>query len=344
MKLASSPSSPPSRLCAPGAGAEGLHPGRARRAARAGRAVSRRRAVAGPDRRHLSRRRRRGRGVVARQSAPARRGRGARGRAGALGSGVKSLLAFPEVLARMDESPQWLRDLGEAFLAQQPHVMDTVQGLRRRAQANGQLATSNDTAVYQQGEAIVVAAAQPRSSTCATTTRSSSTARGGGRRYSPGVLAPVASAPGGRGARFFYSQPDWHHHYVRVVHRPVSRRTRTGRTSHPARRQHSPRPSSMRRRRSGSRPRPVRARARGAAQADRAVAAADAGGQRLLAHPAAARRAAQRAAARREPPPAGRSQPRAVAGARRAIARQRPAARRPSDRGGGHGEHAADRG
>ena len=54
---------------------------------------------------------------------------------------VKSLLAFPELLARMDESPQWLRDLGEAFLGQQAQVMDTVQGLRRRAQANGQLVT-----------------------------------------------------------------------------------------------------------------------------------------------------------------------------------------------------------
>jgi hypothetical protein len=50
---------------------------------------------------------------------------------------VKALIAFPELLARMDESAQWTADLGAAFLNQEPHVMDTVQGLRRRAQASG---------------------------------------------------------------------------------------------------------------------------------------------------------------------------------------------------------------
>lgn len=73
---------------------------------------------------------------------------------------VKSLLAFPELLARMNESPQWLHDLGEAFTAQQAQVMDTVQGLRRRAQAAGNLPSSGDYAVYEQGQAIVV---EPRS-------------------------------------------------------------------------------------------------------------------------------------------------------------------------------------
>jgi len=72
---------------------------------------------------------------------------------------VKALLAFPELLIRMDESPQWLHDLGEAFVLQEAHVMDTVQALRRRAQAAGNLATTDQYAVYQQHEAIVV---QPR--------------------------------------------------------------------------------------------------------------------------------------------------------------------------------------
>ena len=72
---------------------------------------------------------------------------------------VKALLAFPELLIRMDESPQWLHDLGEAFVLQEAHVMDTVQALRRRAQAAGNLAATDQYAVYQQDEAIVV---QPR--------------------------------------------------------------------------------------------------------------------------------------------------------------------------------------
>jgi hypothetical protein len=50
---------------------------------------------------------------------------------------VKALVAFPELLARMDESPQWLADLGEAYRVHGHYVMDTVQGLRLRAQANG---------------------------------------------------------------------------------------------------------------------------------------------------------------------------------------------------------------
>ena len=72
---------------------------------------------------------------------------------------VKSLVAFPELLQRMAESPSWLADLGQAFLTQEPQVMDSVQGLRHRAQANGQLTSSGQTVVYQQGDAIVV---QPR--------------------------------------------------------------------------------------------------------------------------------------------------------------------------------------
>ncbi|HEX6240873.1 MAG TPA: DUF3300 domain-containing protein, partial [Polyangiales bacterium] len=73
---------------------------------------------------------------------------------------VKALVAFPDLLARMEESPQWLRELGEAFLQQQAQVMDTVQNLRQRARANGQLNTTEQTAVYQQDNAIVI---EPRS-------------------------------------------------------------------------------------------------------------------------------------------------------------------------------------
>lgn len=72
---------------------------------------------------------------------------------------VKALVAFPELLERMYESPQWLHELGEAFRFQEPHVMATVQALRRRARAAGHLASTEYQAVYDYGEAIVV---QPR--------------------------------------------------------------------------------------------------------------------------------------------------------------------------------------
>jgi hypothetical protein len=134
---------------------------------------------------------------------------------------VKSLLAFPELLARMDESPQWLRDLGEAFLGQQAQVMDTVQGLRQRAQANGQLVTSADTAVYQQGEAIVV---QPRAQVVYVPYYDPYVVYGPwwwGPYYRPVVWRAWSPYPVFLTHGFFYSAPDWRHRHVRVVHRPV---------------------------------------------------------------------------------------------------------------------------
>jgi hypothetical protein len=74
---------------------------------------------------------------------------------------VKALVAFPELLARMDESPQWSADLAHAFLEQEPYVMDTVQGLRRRAQASGSLRPNDQYSVEQHGSSIAVYPAQP---------------------------------------------------------------------------------------------------------------------------------------------------------------------------------------
>jgi hypothetical protein len=75
---------------------------------------------------------------------------------------VRALVAFPEVLARMDESPQWLSDLGEAYRVHGPYVMDTVQALRRRAQASGYLQSNAQQQVYDDGGAIAVAPASPQ--------------------------------------------------------------------------------------------------------------------------------------------------------------------------------------
>jgi len=75
---------------------------------------------------------------------------------------VKSLLAFPQILARMDENPDWTRRLGDAFLMQEPHVMDTVQQLRMKAQAAGSLQSGEQIQVQQQGRTIVVQPASPQ--------------------------------------------------------------------------------------------------------------------------------------------------------------------------------------
>ena len=132
---------------------------------------------------------------------------------------VKALVAFPDLLARMDESPQWLQELGEAFLLQQAQVMDTVQGLRRRAQATGHL-NNSDHAVYQQGEAIVV---EPRAQVVYVRHYDPYVVYGPWWWphyhpvfWSPWIARPVFFTPG-----FFYVAPVWHHRHVRVVHRPV---------------------------------------------------------------------------------------------------------------------------
>jgi hypothetical protein len=52
---------------------------------------------------------------------------------------VKSLVAFPQVLDMMSEKLDWTQELGDAFLAQQSDVMDGVQRLREKAQAQGTL-------------------------------------------------------------------------------------------------------------------------------------------------------------------------------------------------------------
>ena len=74
---------------------------------------------------------------------------------------VKSLVAFPQILQRMDENLEWTRTLGDAFLAQEPQMMDQVQQLRQRAQAAGHLRTSEQIRVEHQGPVIIVRQASP---------------------------------------------------------------------------------------------------------------------------------------------------------------------------------------
>ena len=60
---------------------------------------------------------------------------------------VKSLTAFPDVLAGMSDKLDWTQKLGDAFLADQKGVMDAVQRLRAKAKAEGNLASSKEQKV-----------------------------------------------------------------------------------------------------------------------------------------------------------------------------------------------------
>ena len=74
---------------------------------------------------------------------------------------VKSLVAFPQVLTTMNENLDWTEQLGEAFLAQEQQVMDTVQNLRQRAYAAGNLRSTDELRVEPEGQAIAIEPLSP---------------------------------------------------------------------------------------------------------------------------------------------------------------------------------------
>ncbi len=74
---------------------------------------------------------------------------------------VKSLIAFPQVLTMLDEHLDWTQKLGDAFLAQRDEVMDTVQNLRARAQAQGTLQSTNEQRVIVEERIIRIEPPSP---------------------------------------------------------------------------------------------------------------------------------------------------------------------------------------
>jgi hypothetical protein len=60
---------------------------------------------------------------------------------------IKSLMATPDVLAMMSEKLDWTEKLGDAVVAQQPDVMDAIQRLRAKAQANNKLSSTRQQTV-----------------------------------------------------------------------------------------------------------------------------------------------------------------------------------------------------
>jgi hypothetical protein len=75
---------------------------------------------------------------------------------------VKSLVNFPQVLTMMSEKLDWTQKLGDAFLAQQEDVMDTVQSLRAKAHEQGNLKTTKEQKVVVQEKVIIIEPASPQ--------------------------------------------------------------------------------------------------------------------------------------------------------------------------------------
>ncbi|WP_345810940.1 DUF3300 domain-containing protein [Paraburkholderia sp. PREW-6R] len=75
---------------------------------------------------------------------------------------VQSLVAFPQVLATMASKPDWVSQLGNAFLAQPNDVMDSVQRLRKQAQSAGNLKTNTQQKVVVEQSTIQIVPANPQ--------------------------------------------------------------------------------------------------------------------------------------------------------------------------------------
>jgi hypothetical protein len=147
---------------------------------------------------------------------------------------VKSLVAFPEVLAQMDEKLDWTERLGEAFLAQQQDVMDTIQHLRRRADEAGNLQSNGRMRVVREPEHIVIE--PPAREVVYVPYYSPAVVYGPWwyPAYPPVYWGPPPAyyawgpafywgPPIAFGVGYFFGGFDWHHHHA-VVHHHVYHR------------------------------------------------------------------------------------------------------------------------
>ncbi len=75
---------------------------------------------------------------------------------------VKSLVNFPPVLTMMNEKLDWTQKLGDAFLEDQKKVLDTIQDLRAKAQAAGNLQSNKEQTVIVEQKVIKIEPANPQ--------------------------------------------------------------------------------------------------------------------------------------------------------------------------------------
>jgi len=79
---------------------------------------------------------------------------------------IQAMAALPDVVKRLADDIRWTTDLGNAFLAQQSDVMDSVQRMRKKAVDKGNLKTTEqqkvETKVVESKTVIVVEQANPQ--------------------------------------------------------------------------------------------------------------------------------------------------------------------------------------
>jgi|SRR5579862_9413407 len=74
---------------------------------------------------------------------------------------VKALTQFPSVLANLDKNLSWTSELGDANYNQQSDVMDAIQFMRKKAQDAGNLKSTPQQTVTDQGDQVDIQSADP---------------------------------------------------------------------------------------------------------------------------------------------------------------------------------------
>ncbi len=78
---------------------------------------------------------------------------------------VKSLVAFPQILVQLSDHLDWMQKVGDAMIAQEQDVADSIQRLRAKAADAGNLQSGTEQTVTSQGSGtdrtIVIAPANP---------------------------------------------------------------------------------------------------------------------------------------------------------------------------------------
>jgi hypothetical protein len=143
---------------------------------------------------------------------------------------IKSLVAFQQIVHTMDTNLNWTEQLGDAFLAQQPDVMDAVQRLRLRAQAAGSLAPTSQQAVSTDNQEIMIEPVSPDIVYVPTYNPWCVYGAWPSPDYPPFLFEPAAAncLSGGQLIAFgaglapfgfwAWGQFDWHHHAIRINH------------------------------------------------------------------------------------------------------------------------------
>ncbi|MEI8153353.1 MAG: DUF3300 domain-containing protein [Hyphomicrobiales bacterium] len=78
---------------------------------------------------------------------------------------VKSLTAFPQVLVQLSDHLDWMQKIGDAMVAQQQDVADSIQRLRAKAETAGNLKSGKEQTVTTEGagadRTVVIAPTNP---------------------------------------------------------------------------------------------------------------------------------------------------------------------------------------